>query len=370
MESAVILQSFTLCYTYLMDVNLSICIIAKNEEKNLRHCLQGVVPLQCEIILVDTGSSDKTISIASEYTSHIYTIDWKDDFSAARNYAAEKASSDWILMVDCDEYLTEADLVDLEDTMRQYPDQVGMIRRLSPYTTHGNGQLLHEHVARLYNRTLYKYQGKIHENIVPIKDTDVIRYFEVPLTFYHAGYEDEAVRRRKAQRDLKMLDDALTENGEDPYIFFQLGQCYTVLGETAKAAECYDHGLSMHIDPRLTYVKDMVDAYGYALLDLQQYEKALSLEAVYDDFSDRADYLFLMGLIYMNNARLEDAIKQFTKATQTPIYSVEGVNDYSARYNIGVIYEVTGELDKAIAMYKACGSYQPALARLEKLEAG
>ncbi|MCR5675532.1 MAG: glycosyltransferase [Lachnospiraceae bacterium] len=351
-----------------MDMPLTICIIAKNEEKNLRQCLQGIVPLQCNIVFVDTGSTDSTIAIASQYTDRIFSFPWKDDFSAARNFAAQQSDSDWILSLDCDEFLTEADLGLLTEAMQQNPDRIGVITLLNPYEAQDAGpKLLHEHLSRLYNRTIYHFQGRVHETLTPINANEEPRHFEVPLTFYHAGYQSAEMRRAKAERDLRLLQTELSDKGPDPYIYFQMGQSYAALGDKAFAAHYFDKGLSMDVDPRLYYVQEMIEAYGYALLDLGRYEKALGLEAVYDSFAGRADFLFLMGLIYMNNGRFDDAIAEFTKATQTPVYCAEGVNSYSAHYNIGVILEVTGRIDEAVREYESCGNYRPALSRLEKL---
>ncbi len=350
-----------------MNIPLSVCIIAKNEEKYLRKCLEALSRLDCEIVLADTGSSDGTMVIASEFTENVFSIPWTDDFAAARNAAAEKAAHDRILFVDCDEFLTDADLPALEKVLQEHPDDAGMITILNPFRTYGEEKIHHEHVARLYDRRRFLWQGRIHENIVPRDPEHPIRYVDVPLTFYHAGYQDEQVLKKKAARNLELLLSQFEEEGPDPYLYFQIGQCYTAMGEPAQAAENYEAGLSMEVDPRLAYVKDMLDAYGYALLDLKQHEKALGLEAVYDAFSGRADYLFLMGLIYMNNARFEDAIRSFRKATETSLFSVEGVNSYRAFYNMGVIYEVTGNIGEAAKLYKRCGEYAPALARLKSL---
>ncbi len=350
-----------------MNIPLSVCIIAKNEEKYLRKCLEALSRLDCEIILADTGSSDSTPVIASEFTDKVFSIPWTDDFAAARNAAAAKASNDLILFVDCDEFLTDADLPALERAVREHPDDAGMITRLNPFCTYGESKVHHEHVARLYDRRKLLWQGRIHENIVPLEADRAITYFEVPLTFYHAGYQDEQILKKKAKRNLELLLSQLEEEGPDPYLCFQIGQSYNALNETSLAAEYYERGLSMDVDPRLAYVKDMLDAYGYALLDLKQYEKALGLEAVYDAFCGRADYLFLMGLIYMNNARFEDAIRAFQKATETSLFSVEGVNSYRAFYNMGVIYEVTGNTKEALVLYRNCDDYAPALKRLKAL---
>ena len=84
---------------------VSICIIAKNEEKYIGECLSRLSHFDWEIVVVDTGSTDRTVEIARAYTPNIYHFHWVNDFSAARNYSISKASNDYILAVDCDEYL-------------------------------------------------------------------------------------------------------------------------------------------------------------------------------------------------------------------------------------------------------------------------
>ena len=112
----------------------------------------------------------------------------------------------------------------------------------------------------------------------------------------------------------------------------------------------------------------MVESYGYCLLELKQYQKALQLQNVYDDFAKRADFCFLMGLIYMNNAMFQRALFEFEKATKMKDYSIEGTNTYSAWYNMGVIYEVLRERETALSYYRKCGSYSPARKRLDAMQ--
>lgn len=86
----------------------------------------------------------------------------------------------------------------------------------------------------------------------------------------------------------------------------------------------------------------MVEAYGYALINSKQADKALFFENIYDEFGKTADFKFLMGLIYMNNEMFDKAIDEFTKAAQMPEGRMKGVNSYFANYNTGVIYECLG----------------------------
>ena len=110
-----------------------------------------------------------------------------------------------------------------------------------------------------------------------------------------------------------------------------------------------------------------MERYGYALLNCGQAEAALSFEAIYEEFRNSADFLFLMGLIYMNNAIFEEAVSEFLKATKYQSCKTQGVNSYTAYYNVGVIYECLGKRDEAIFYYSKSGDYPPAVARIQNI---
>lgn len=88
-------------------IEISLCMIVKNEERVLDRCLTSIADLMDEIIIVDTGSTDRTREIARKYTDHIYDFEWIDDFSAARNFAFSKATKEYIYSADADEVLDE-----------------------------------------------------------------------------------------------------------------------------------------------------------------------------------------------------------------------------------------------------------------------
>src|SRR3990167_6711291 len=86
---------------------ISLCMIVKNEERYLDQCLNSVKDLADEIIIVDTGSTDRTKEIAKKFNAKIFDFKWTDDFSAARNESIKHATKDWILVLDADEVLDE-----------------------------------------------------------------------------------------------------------------------------------------------------------------------------------------------------------------------------------------------------------------------
>lgn len=346
---------------------LSVCIIAKNEETHIAECLKRLSPYGFEIVLTDTGSTDRTLAIAEKYTDRIYRFDWCNDFSAARNFCLQKASHNWILSLDCDEYIEQLDASALSRCMEQHPDHTGRILIRSRFLRGGQISFEQTRVSRLADRRYFHFTGTVHEQLER-RDGGAKAVYDAPVTVLHVGYDEtEADMRKKARRNISLLETQLGKEGPDPYLYFQLGQSYRRLGDTEKAIQSFDAGLSMEVDPALDYVKTMVESYGYTLLDLKRSQDALGLAALYDVFAGRADFVFLMGLIYMNNGLFDAAVEEFKKSVAMEEFAVDGVNSYMAYYNIGVIYECTGRIEEARTYYRKCGGYQPAKERLEAL---
>ena len=350
---------------------ISVCMIAKNEEKYLETCLQKLCRYNWEIVITDTGSTDATIEIARKYTDKVYHFPWKNDFSAARNFCVSKASNDWILSVDCDEYLcneeSEKALFTLLQSCFQNPASVGLVRIRNPFATGAGESATIEPIGRFFHRHYYTYVGSIHEQPLPL-DNGLASYQNTPFLFHHEGYSDPVILRTKAMRNASLLEESLSSNPDDPYLYYQLGQSYFVMEDYEKACSVFQKGLTFDVDPSQQYVRTMVESYGHCLLNLKKYQEALSFEGIYDAFSSHADFVFLMGLIYMNNGLFEEAITQFLKATRIPDHSVQGINSYLAHYNAGVIRECMGNLQEARSFYQKCGSYGPALEALKRVK--
>lgn len=349
---------------------ISVCIITKNEEKYIETCLQKLQRYDWEIIVTDTGSTDRTVEIAQKYAHQIHHFTWINDFSAARNFCVSKASNNWILSVDSDEYLTNEqtpkELLKLLTPCLTHPESAGMVQIINPQTSSFAPSTSIEPVARFFHKNHYHYKGKVHEQPVPL-DQKKPSYFETPLSFYHVGYADTSILRKKAERNIELLEKDLKANPEEPYLYYQLGQSYFVMGEMEKAYSIFQRGLEFDVNPDVQYVRTMVVSYGHCMLALKKYDEALSFESIYDAFCSHADFVFLMGLIYMNNAMFDEAIAQFLQATKLTDHSVQGINSYLAYYNIGVIYECAGYPKEAASYYKKCGTYEPALERLKRV---
>ena len=181
-----------------MSYPVSVCMIAKNEEKYIQECLEHLKPYDMEIIVVDTGSTDKTKEIAHKYTDKVFDFEWIDDFSAARNFCAQKATNDWILVIDCDEYIEKLDRNLLSVHMKKYPKSAGKIR-IRNIARRNNGEVTYvdEEITRFYHRGFYHFAYPIHENVVPLRKTEKREEsISVPIEAIHHGYniDEEAMK--------------------------------------------------------------------------------------------------------------------------------------------------------------------------------
>lgn len=352
---------------------ISICVIMKNEEKHMERFLtsikKGFGAYPYELLLVDTGSTDRTIEIAEKYTQSIYHFDWIGDFSAARNYSLNLAGNNWVLILDCDEYISEINTGCFDRFIKQDPKAAGVISIRNHYDLNGNDNVRTDRLERFFDKRLFHYESIIHEQIRTLEGKDDYRRIALPITVEHQGYNGSAKELRvKVERNNELLFKMLEDNPGDPYLYFQLGQSYNIIHDDEKAAYYYGKGLEYEVDPNAEYVRTMVTGYGYNLLNLGRFEEALQFQNIYDEFAQTSDFVCLMGLIYLRNGMVEQALDEFIKATTFETSNTEGTNSFIPLYNIGCINEVIGNLDTAVDLYKKCGSFQPALDRLKVLE--
>ena len=148
---------------------ISLCMIVKNEEMNLARCLDSVAHLVEEIIIVDTGSKDRTVEIASHYTTKVYSHPWKDDFSDARNYSFSKAAMDYCMWMDADDILEEREkdkFLKLKQSLTPDIDMV-MMKYHTAFDEAGKPSFSYFRERWIRNCGLYRWIGAVHEVIPP-----------------------------------------------------------------------------------------------------------------------------------------------------------------------------------------------------------
>lgn len=345
----------------------SICIIVKNEEKNIERCLRPLKDFDCEILVVDTGSTDRTVEIANRYATKVLTFPWVNDFSAARNFSIENARYDWILVLDCDEFVEKADPEQYMSLAKSNPTSIGLLERinlLEPDTKRGS---YIDRVPRFFNRRYFHYEGTIHEQVCPLKPR-ALEGFYLPLTVLHTGYlgtpeEKEA----KHLRNFNLLQEALAKTPDNPYIHFQLGQEYYNKLDYTSALEHYRFVLEQELNSELEYHRLSVISYYDCLLNLKRLEEAQELNSYKNLFGHTPDFHFLMGRIYYVSGNLLQAMSSFITATSMNNPCKEGTNTYLPWFHIGLINETLGDKNTACMFYEKCEDFAPALERLEIL---
>jgi len=349
------------------NTKMSVCIITRDQQDKLRKCLTALKPYPVQVVVADTGSLDDSRKVAREFTPFVYDLTWKDDFAEAKNAAVEKAEGDLVLVLDTDEYLETFQYEELCRLAEENPGNVGRIERQSKYSQDGQEQEYDEWINRIFDRRLFHYQGMIHEQLVRKEEAPYNTYL-APVRIWHDGYDlSQTEYRKKAERNITLLCRALEKTPEDPYLLYQLGKSYYILPDYDKAGRQFELAMGYHPDLALEYVEDLIETYGYTLLKTQQTEHAMGLLEYEPVFAKSADFLFLAGMIRMNNTRFEEAVATFLKATGLKPARTRGTNSYMAWYNAGVIRECMGKVSEAAEFYRMCGDYEPARKGLKRI---
>lgn len=160
------------------NIILSVCLIVKNEEKVLERCLKPLEYFADEIIIVDTGSTDKTIEIASKYTSKIYHFKWNNSFSDARNFSFSKATGKYIMWLDADDVISEENIAKLAQIKPKLQADTYMLKY---HTLDEFGSPIFEFFREriVKNCKKAKWNGFIHETITPFGKID---YLDITIT--------------------------------------------------------------------------------------------------------------------------------------------------------------------------------------------
>ena len=198
-------------------MKISACVITKNEEKNITKWLQVMSEVADEIVVVDTGSSDNTVNIAKTFKTKIYNFKWIGDFSAAKNFAIDKCTGDWILFLDADEYFTPNSCKIIRNIISKQNKnkKIGSIMcPLVNIDTDDHDRVMDTvlHMRIFRNLPYLRYVGKIHERLIDTKKkTQAVVINE--LEIYHTGYS-RSIRRKKAERNIKVILEQVAKEGE------------------------------------------------------------------------------------------------------------------------------------------------------------
>lgn len=296
-----------------MNHKLSLCMIVKNEEKTLKQCIESFLPVVDEIILVDTGSIDKTKEIAAEYKDvRIIYSDWQNDFSKARNLSLKFASNPLIMWTDADDILPP-ESVPLINKLKERPlNSFYYFNVVNTVNGEPVGQSFLQ--CRLFpNSSQIMFEGLIHEQITPSCIRRNLTPYKVEnIKIYHTGYDDKSMVLTKANRNISLIK-SIHGYSFSAYWLKQLGVSYQNKGNYRTAFEYFSQALE---------VEKTADTYfkaGTAKMLIQDYSEALKyLKLGLELEHDSVELNYHVGRIYDLTRKFGKAIDIYLKVLEMP----------------------------------------------------
>lgn len=338
-------------------MSITLCMIVKNEEKYIKMCLDNAISIVDEIIILDTGSTDKTKDIIKDYGDKIRLIEspWKNDFSEARNKSIEQAKGDWILVLDADEKIIfnrNALINILENT--QHEGFKIPIYSISDSVTITYSCLY----CKIFRNKGYRYSGEVHENI-QIDYSKIIDLSPDVCKVIHYGYTQENVDSKdKINRNLNILKKQLIKSPNDPFVNYNIGNTYLSQGKYNKALDHYIkcHSITKKIYP--SYKPIMLFNIAQCLFQLKEYTNCINfLNQLVPNYNDgnKTDLLYTLGYCYYEIKKYDLAIDTFKKCIdigeiRTDISSL-GKGSYMPKILLARIYAENDDINKAAMQY-------------------
>lgn len=322
---------------------LSLCMITKNEEKNIKACLDSMVNIADEIIIVDTGSTDKTIEIAKSYGAKVFSYKWNDDFSEARNISLEKATKDWIIVLDGDEVLPKEDGKKLKNIINATSMEALYLRLENIVDNKSLGDAVVLRVFR--NNKLYRFRNKMHEQVIfSIEENggkDKIQ--ATNLKILHYGYDPKIYNMvDKQKRNLKILE-SYPEEERDGYFYYSIGNEYSRANDINKSLEMYYKGLGFarnnYPDKLPSYLPYLILNISKSLASQKKYDEAINILSEFKNkYPNFRDLYFLQCLYYIEIGKItkaKEALLEYLNCEYSMYMYPD--NNFEDSYNMGTI---------------------------------
>lgn len=305
-------------------MKLSLCMIVKDEESVLARCLDSVRAIADEIIIVDTGSTDGTKQIAKRYTDHVISYTWQDNFSAARNFAFSKATGDYLMWLDADDYLppsSAAQLLKLKDELETNPADVVMC----PYDTalDANGKPTYSYMREriLKREAEFRFEGRVHECIAPhgkIIDADV--HIQHLGSKKIRGTRNLRIYQRQISEEVNLSPRDMFYYGRELYYNRLYAEAIAVLEEFLQSNGWYVN--------KIEACKVCANCY------LAKGNKEKAYSTLFQSFrygEPRAGVLCEIAKLYQSEQRLREAIFWYESAIRCRSHLSEG--DFEDKYD-------------------------------------
>lgn len=297
-------------------MKLSIAMIVKNEEKNLGRTLDALMKLKgkldFEIVIVDTGSTDSTISIAKHYTDRVYYHKWNNDFAVMRNISIKYCTGEWLLILDADEVLDNPEEL-IKFFESDYKKFNCAVIKFINYVDKKKGTYVLSGMCRLFkNLPEFCYKGNVHEQPMLIKPLG-----NTKITIHHYGYvsTDYELMNYKYQRNIELLLNDL-ETGKDPiYTNYQLAQSYSMANQKEKALAAIKKAYILVKKENLYKGKIYVlHLYAKKLFETLEFEKSIEISKKSLDYTEaKLDFYYIIAISLEEMNRINEAEEYFEK---------------------------------------------------------
>jgi tetratricopeptide (TPR) repeat protein len=360
--------------------HLSVCLIVKDEEQSLPDALQSVRDIAHQIVVVDTGSTDRTVELATELGAEVHHFEWCDDFSAARNFALEHARGDWVLVLDADEILPAEAIDPLHqdlgrDNFLGY--RLPLVNKIQ--TEQGEEETADGlcHVPRLFrNAPGLHFVGRVHEQIyssVLLRQGDWQMDSGIgATTLHHFGYEPSVkLERDKVKRNLRLLELALEEQPPEAAMLlnyaldlFNDGQFEAALEKDREAFELLAKHDAADVLPEVR--ERLVSVFCYHLLQAELYEELVEIATspMAADCGPTTSIHYVHGLALLKLDRHAEAIAPLRACIVTrdePAFTArfKGVKGHGPHHLLADCLAKTGSGEAAAAEFERALALAP-----------
>jgi glycosyltransferase involved in cell wall biosynthesis len=335
-------------------------LITKNEENNIEYCLSHLKSIVNEQIVVDTGSTDRTVEIAESLGAKVFHFEWIEDFSAARNFALDKAKGDWVIFLDCDEYFNDSSIALIRNYIKNINENRnvnGVLTELINIDKENNITSTMKNISpRIFrNKKTIRYKNKIHEYLVDLereKHNFNVVFIDMSndLKVLHTGYDSKVLKEKdKNARNINMLKKELDEKPEDSQLnlymsksLFMNQQYKESLDYALQALKCMDHNKNLEYYPTI-YSSILYIMYA---LDTSYNDMKIMFDEAVSKYPRYPDYYRAIGIAAIESKQSKEAIRYLEEC----IYYCKNYNSNIESTAIGQIEKVYSELLSAYIM--------------------
>ena len=338
--------------------SVSLCMIVKDEEEHLAGCLESVGDFPDEIIVVDTGSTDRTVEIARSFGARVEHFPWIDDFAAARNESIKYATKDWIFWMDADDRVSPENLKRLKYAAATGQADVYACRVVSEVGDSSSRKTgVHKRLFR--NRIGLHFRGAIHERLFGSDPCRPVSIAYTNIEIEHVGYAvDQRQLVEKARRNKAIIERCLEQEPERAYWRYHLAVVMSMLEEWEKAIE----HLEVVIEDQSGELGRDVEVYDAHLLLATAYEKTQrpeeahrSLQRLIEEFPQRRHAWMTLGRHHLSCDQPEEAAKALERARTLPAESDSlGVSwpEDALERDLSTAHLLVGDLTRAREAYQ------------------